>query len=372
MGLSTAWALSRAGHQVRVVEQDPVPNPRGSSVDDHRLIRHAYGVQAGYMRMIAPAYAAWDLLFREAGEVLHVPTGVLALSEAPHGWLADSRRLLRADGHAVEDLDATAVAAQYPFLDPTGITGAFRMREGGVLLARRIIARLAALLAGRGVEILRACVREVDPARASLVLEDGRLLGADALVVAAGPWGPRLMPALSARVRPTRQILVRLAPPPDLAKTWTRAPMLLDLAEEGGFYAVPPVAGTPLKIGDHRFAPVADPDGPREATAEEAETILAFARRRIRNLDRYRLLSASACWYDVEAAERFILEKAGPACFLMSGFSGHGFKFGPLLGLAMARAMARPDLAEALPGWAAGTHPPPPGLLEDVTEERRT
>lgn len=54
MVLSAVWALDRAGWAVRVVEQDAVANPRGSSVDDHRLIRHAYGAEAGYMRMIDP------------------------------------------------------------------------------------------------------------------------------------------------------------------------------------------------------------------------------------------------------------------------------------------------------------------------------
>ena len=39
MGLSAAWALSRRGHDVTVLDQGPVPNPRGASVDQHRLIR---------------------------------------------------------------------------------------------------------------------------------------------------------------------------------------------------------------------------------------------------------------------------------------------------------------------------------------------
>ena len=80
MGLSAAWGLARRGFAVRIVEQDAIPNPRGSSVDHHRLIRHAYGAQAGYMRMVDPAYAAWDMVWRDLGEVLHIRTGVLAVS----------------------------------------------------------------------------------------------------------------------------------------------------------------------------------------------------------------------------------------------------------------------------------------------------
>ncbi|MGK7867485.1 FAD-dependent oxidoreductase [Falsiroseomonas sp. E2-1-a20] len=369
MGLSAAWALSRAGYAVRVVEQDPVPNPRGSSVDDHRLIRHAYGAARGYMRMIDPAHAAWSLLFQEAGETAYVPTGVLALANAPNAWITDSRAALRADGHAVEDLDAAAIATRYPYLSADGLADAFHLPSGGVLLARRIVEMLSRILARRGVDIRRGHATAVDPARAGLLLRDGTRLQADLLVVAAGPWAPRLLPDLATRVRPTRQILVRLAPPPEHEAAWQRAPMLLDLAEDGGFYAVPPVAGTPLKIGDHRFAPTGDPDAPREATAAEAAEILDFARPRILGLDRYRVLSAAACYYDVEAEERFVLERLGDRAFVMSGFSGHGFKFGALLGLALARAAGDASLADSLPGWAAGATPPPPGLLDALQQE---
>jgi glycine/D-amino acid oxidase-like deaminating enzyme len=145
--------------------------------------------------------------------------------------------------------------------------------------------------------------------------------------------------------------------------------MLLDLAEDGGFYAVPPVAGTPLKIGDHRFAPHGDPEEPREATAAEAEEILAYARHRIRGLADYRVLSASACYYDVEPQERFVVERLGDRGFVMSGFSGHGFKFGALLGLALARAAGDEHLGAAISAWAAGEAPPPPGLFADLQQE---
>jgi glycine/D-amino acid oxidase-like deaminating enzyme len=143
--------------------------------------------------------------------------------------------------------------------------------------------------------------------------------------------------------------------------------MVIDLAEDGGFYAVPPVAGTPLKVGDHKFSLQGDAEAdPREATAAEAEAILAFVRPRLRDAGDYRVLGARACYYDVSEGERFLVEPLGPRAWVMSGFSGHGFKFGPLLGLALARALAAPDLAAALPAWAAGEAAPPPGLLSDL------
>ena len=55
MGLSTAWALARAGHRVAVFDAAAIPNPVGSSVDEHRLIRYPYGDDDGYCLLVAEA-----------------------------------------------------------------------------------------------------------------------------------------------------------------------------------------------------------------------------------------------------------------------------------------------------------------------------
>jgi sarcosine oxidase subunit beta len=370
MGLSAAWALARHGWSVRVIDQDPVPNPRGASVDHHRLIRHAYGAQHGYMRMVDDAYAAWDLLWAETGEVLHVPTGVLALASGRGtAWMAENRAALASHGLPPEDLSGAAAGARFPMLDPAGIEEAFHLAPGGVLLADRIVAALARRCTGLGVVLERGRAVEADPARARLTLADGRVAEADLLVLAAGPWAPRLLPGLLAgRVAASRQVVAYVEPPPAFRDAWARAPMLLSRGTNGvGFYAVPPVAGTPLKLGDHRFSLSGDAEAdPREPSAEEVEGVLALALERPRGLDDYRLVGARACYYDVEPEECFVLAPVGDRAFLMSGFSGHGFKFGALLGLALARAAGDPALAAALPDWAAGRISPPSGLLHDV------
>jgi glycine/D-amino acid oxidase-like deaminating enzyme len=57
------------------------------------------------------------------------------------------------------------------------------------------------------------------------------------------------------------------------------------------------------------------------------------------------------CFYTVAPGERFVVEAYGRA-FLVSACSGHGFKFGPLIGLRLAEAIEgkRRDLTS----WAAG------------------
>src|ERR1700741_4348163 len=104
MGLSPAWGLAREGHAVDLFEQDALPNPLASSVDEHRLIRHPYGDRTGYARMVDPAFAAWDMLWRDLGVPLYAPTGTLPLTGNGADWAERSARSLAAIGRPMAEL----------------------------------------------------------------------------------------------------------------------------------------------------------------------------------------------------------------------------------------------------------------------------
>lgn len=357
MGLGAAWALARRGHRVRLFEQYAIPNPLGSSVDSHRLIRHPYGAEAGYAAMVDHAFASWDRLWADLGERHYLETGTLVVSAEAGGWAADSARVLAELGRPVTPLDPATLARRFPQVDPAGIVQAFHLPTGGVLLADRIVAALAHHLTTRGVTLAPATrVAAIDPDRAQVTLENGQAVGADMLVVACGPWVRRLAPELAGRVTPSRQMVAYVEPPDGV--DWRNGPMLINLESEAGFYLVPPVAGTGLKIGDHRFTLTGSPDDDRTPGAEEAEAVLALARRRLAGGARYRVASGRVCFYTCTADERFIVEPLGRRTWVMTGFSGHGFKFGAAMGEAMAAAVEHPTTA--ISRWAAGAAVPPP------------
>ena len=97
-----------------MIEQGPVPNAHGSSVDSSRLIRHTYGTQHGYAALVDAAYAAWDRLWTELGTAHYSPTGTLILSRPGATWAQDSAATL------------DALGKRYRVLGPKRPPGAFR------------------------------------------------------------------------------------------------------------------------------------------------------------------------------------------------------------------------------------------------------
>lgn len=354
VGLSIARALLAAGHEVTVYDQGRVPNPLGSSVDRSRLIRHTYGRQLGYAAMVDDAYAAWDRLWAEMGESLYVRTGTLLLDYGEGGWPRDCVATLARIGKSWEALDRKAAEERFPLLDLSGIAQACFVPTGGVLHAEKIVAALARRVRELGGTLCEETrVAEVDAAASAAVLADRGRVEGDLLVLAPGPWVNRLLPDLAERLTPSRQVVCYAEIPADRRERWSTMPMVLDIGPESGFYVVPPHFGAPLKIGDHSFSLRGDPARDREAGAAELNRLFESASSRLKEFPRYRLRDGRTCFYTVEPQERFVVEPRGKA-FVFAGFSGHGFKFGPLIGERFAEVVAGRRSVEAFIRWAEG------------------
>jgi glycine/D-amino acid oxidase-like deaminating enzyme len=355
-GLSSAWGLERDGHEVSVFEQGPIPNPLGSSYDQNRLIRFPYGANLGYTRLVAAAYDAWDRLWSDLGETFYVRTGTLAIARGETSWTDQSAQTLAQAGVETRRLSPSDIERIFPMLRTEGIRYALYLESGGELFPTRIIEALTRHLRARGVRIFENTpVKSIDVERARAVLHDESVVDADALVVAAGPWVARLLPDMSRRVTPSRQVLAYAEPPPQYAEHWKHGPMLMDL-DGAGFYLVPPAGGTDLKVGDHRFSLTGQPDADREPSPEETQAVFEQARRALRDFDQYKIKATRTCFYTVESGERHLVEQRGRS-WLVSACSGHGFKFGALTGLAVADGVAGRRSADEIARTSAGENP---------------
>ncbi|MBI2739784.1 MAG: FAD-dependent oxidoreductase [Rhodospirillales bacterium] len=355
MGLATAWGLARQGHAVELFEQGPLPNPLASSVDEHRLIRHPYGDHAGYARMIDQAYAAWELLWNDLGQRLYAATGTLALTGNGESWAARSAATLARIGKTMMELPIDELPQRFPQLDARGVDRAFWMASGGVLFAQDIVAALVRHLAGRPNVALYAHtpVRLVELEHARIVTDAGTQHDADVVVVAAGAWVGRLLPT-DRRLVPSRQVVIYFDLPAEQRAIWAKHPMVIDKTGDVGLYLVPPAEGRGLKIGDHVFSRTGDPSAERQASEEEMRPLLRRCGDLIKDFRRWRVDRLKVCFYTVTEDERFVVEKQGAKGWLMSPCSGHGFKFGAVMGLELARTIASGRDPAAHARWAAG------------------
>lgn len=347
-GLSTAWALNRRGYAVSVFEQGPIPNPVASSYDEHRITRHAYGTLEGYAYMMPRAFEVFDAMFADIGAVHLQPTSLVYIERDEVDWYEPVVRCLTAMGKGYRDIPVADIPSRFPMIKVDGITRVTETDHAGMLFPIRILTDLAVYLGNQGVALhAYSKVTEVDP-EAGTVVVNGETHRADRVVVAAGAWVNGLTDAVAADVVASRQAVMFVAPPTDLAKAWSETPILIDVGSESGTYSLPPWRNTRLKIGDHVFTRSGDPDESRFATDSDLARLNRAVRLCFKDFDRYQVLERKVCYYTTtrDESELFAVRPWGGRAWVQSACSGHGFKLGPLMGEAIAAAVAGETSAE--------------------------
>ena len=328
-GLASAWTLVRKGYRVSLFDQGPIPNPVSSSFDEHRITRHAYGPMHAYAARMPQAFALWDQLFADIGARHLEPMPMIAFEREDTGWIGSSLEDLTAMGISWRDLNPKRFGEEHPLIRGQGITRAVELSGSGMLFPSRIATDLVVHLAARGVRFHPYMTVEGIDFETGRVTAGGTVRQGDHVIIAAGAWVNRLLPGTAGELVPSRQTVVFLAPPPELAALWAKAPIYLDLDAETGTYVLPPRPGTRLKIGDHRFSRTGDPDAPRIASEDEVADLIAAGHLAFADFDRYTVLERKACYYTVTEDEHFIIRPAGKKSTLLSACSGHGFKLAP-------------------------------------------
>lgn len=344
MGLAAGCALAALPEiEVTVLERFQVGHEWASSHGLTRAIRHEYGDAAIYTDMVARSLALWKDLARETGRTLYTETGVLSLGHADDGHTLPGLDVMRARDLPAERLTAAECRERFPQFRPDEYDAITWNPVGGMLHASECLVALSERLQARG-GILRegAQVMRVEPEGAGgrVTLVDGTQLTADRVIVTAGPWVHDVLPGLALPVRPTRQQVCYFSGLPDPAMFAVgRFPVFLVGMNQYGF----PLHGPGwIKVGLHAFGETADPNAGYDSDMREVEEVRDFLRRVIPDAAEATLELVDRCMYDVTPDEDFILDShpGGSGVIIGSGFSGHGFKFGILIGELLA-ALAR-------------------------------
>ena len=338
MGLAAGCALAGRGARVTVIERFAVAHERGSSHGLTRAIRHEYGPAAIYPERVARSLPLWDELARETDRRLYTETGVLTLGQEHDGHTLPGLETMRAVGLPVERLTPEECRRRFSQFVPDGYAAITYNPRGGMLHADECLRALADRLRARGGELREGTrVDEVEAAGSGVRvrLAGGGALAADRAVVTAGPWIHDVLPELRLPVRVTHQQVLYLGGLPAAHFGAGVFPVFLAGMEYYGF----PLAGPGwLKVASHAFGATHDPNVPQIIDPAEVAQVREWVRQVIPEAAEAPLVGTDACMYDLVADEDFILDRhpTSPNVIVASGFSGHGFKFGVLIGQVLA------------------------------------
>lgn len=340
-GLTLAWALTRAGHGITLLDRAEIPNPANASFDQHRLI-HDLDVNASpALPSITDALAAWAALARDIGPV-YVETGAVR-GYADTDAAGDAAQALGLAGVDHRLLDRRSFAGIMPGLRLTAGHRAVMTARGGVLLADKVATALARWLAAHGVVVRpHTLVATIDVARAEAVLHDGARLQADRLLIAAGARTPHLLPELAGAIGAKRQVMAYLKPPPHRQAAWRQSPIFVGLGNADNLWGAPPVAGTDLKIAAGCLARPVDPADPtRTVTPEERQALLALYRPHLPDIDACEVLRMAACVYSTTTDGEMLIKSLDDCrrVWVIAGCDGSDYKFAPALALTLAPRM---------------------------------
>jgi sarcosine oxidase len=341
MGSATAFELARRGRSVLAIEQFPFVHDRGSSHGHSRIIRRAYYEHPAYVPLVQRAFDRWYDLEQRSGR--HLLTECPCLSIGPPDGEVVSGVLESAKLHhlAVERLDANELKRRYPqFRLDESFAGVLE-RDAGFLFVEDCVGTQLeqARLLGANLRNEEPVVEWRSDGRSVVVTTSKDTYHAASLVLTAGPWAGRVLADHGKVLRVMRQVMLWFGTDGPTAFRRDRFPIFLADVPEGPFYGLPAIDGRGLKVARHYGAP--ELNSPEEidravATGDEL-AVRSFLESHIPSANGA-LRYAQTCIYTLTPDRHFLIDRHPdfPNVAYAAGFSGHGFKFAPVVGEILA------------------------------------
>lgn len=350
-GSSTLFQLAKRGVKVLGIEQFGITHDRGSHGGNTRIIRKAYFEHPNYVPLLEQAYLGWNELDQLTGKQHYFETGLAYIGKSDHELLLGVKRSARQYGIR---LNFNSPASFSKFNVPVS-SETFLEPKAGFVLAGDAIKSYIGLATKLGAEIKTQ--EEVLGWRLKdgtvSVLTNQNEYHAAKLIITAGAYVKHLYSALSDSLKVTRQLIGWVKSENKLNYVLGNFPcwMIADEDNAGLFYGFPVI--DPLKFGGNGMLKIAHHTIMEET--DPAAIHLFDANPEIlklqRIIDEYlpntngRVAEVTACLYTNTPDGHFILDYlpgTNEQVIIGSGFSGHGFKFIPVIGQVLS------DLAQNL------------------------
>jgi sarcosine oxidase len=345
MGSAACYQLAKSGLKVLGLEQFTVPHEKGSHGGQSRIIRKAYFEHPDYVPLLERAYNTWQELEAATGEKIYHETGLLYMGLPDNPLISGVRQSASLYSIPLESLTNAGLMQRYPvFKVPDEMEILFEP-AAGLLLPEKIIPLYVTLSRQLGAEIHEE-ERIIDwqmEGRGVVVNTTIGLYRADKLVLSAGAWMGRLLPALNSQLTITRQVMGWITPKDPTAFSRQAFPCWT-LAEPNGhsiFYGFPALddidANGPkgFKLAYHGHGEETNCDDTDRLPDAKDEQLLSDFIRQYMPGTAASTAALKTCRYTNTPDENFMLGHlpgTDGKVSIASCCSGHGFKFSAVVG----------------------------------------
>lgn len=339
-GIGSAIAAHCAGRGASVigVERFGPAHDRGASHGRSRMIRQAYFEDPAYVPLVLRSYELWRELEKQTGNDLLQITGVISIGEESSEIISGTQRAAKEHGLALEKFSRQQVRERYPSLRLSSREVALFEPDGGVLDPEKSVrAHLAAAESASAQLRFETALRtwEATERGVTIQLTSGERISVKKLVLSLGPWFKETLAELGIVLQVQRNVQVWFSPATHDYEAGRFPAFLVDRpglpAPLYGF----PDFGAGVKAAFHGAGDFITADElVREVDLDRDVAPVARA------LDAWMpgaaatFREAKPCLYSLTPDSHFVIDRhpSHANVVLCGGFSGHGFKFAPVIG----------------------------------------
>ncbi len=342
MGSAAAHQLAARGRRVLGLERHQPAHDKGSSHGGSRIIRQAYFEDPGYVPLLLRAYELWERLAVDARRDVYRLTGGLFVGPPAGATVAGSLRAGRQWGLPHEVLDAVEIASRFPKFTPDSEDiGLYEPNAGFARPELTVRAQLE--LAEKSGAALQFDEPVLDWCQSSTGVRVATARGsysAEQLVICPGPWAPQILGAFGVPIMVERTVMYWLDPVGGVSEFEDQPIFIHENADGTQLYGLPAIDGPKggVKVGFARSGSPCTPETiDRSVSAHEIGAVTERAAGLLPALAG-RCLRAVTCMYSTTPDRHFVIARH-PQCANVTvacGFSGHGFKFVPVIGEILA------------------------------------
>lgn len=346
MGACAVYQLASRGAKVIGFDQFGPAHSRGSSHGGSRIIRQAYYEHPAYVPLLMRAYDLWRKLQQDSGDdTLLQITGGIYFGTSDSATVSGSLQSAVQYKLPYELLSTAEIHRRYPLFQARANEVAVWEQNAGFVRPERAIKACLQQAMQRGAELYfdeSVCAWDVTATGTVRITTLKGVYESAKLIVTAGAWAPEIFSDLQIPLIVQRHVMAWFSPvggiSPFLPENfpiylWENSPQSI-------FYGFPAIDGSTggAKIAMHTGGDVCTPQSiDRTIRPDDEDELREQISVRLPALNGP-LLTASTCMYTMTPDQHFVvgLHPTHSQVAIACGFSGHGFKFAPVIGEILA------------------------------------